>query len=138
MKKLIDDVLKKLKKLSNDKKITSKLNSYLRVFIRLVNAYSSGKYTYVPWKTITLIVAGLIYFIYPIDLIPDFIPLSGLIDDIALIAWIYGSIEEDIDKFLEWEKIRLALENKSYLREGIDTLKKYDPSSFVLEWLENQ
>ena len=103
LKELIDDVLKKLQKLSNDKKTTKKLNSYLRVFIRLVNAYSSRKYTYVPWKTITLIVAGLIYFIYPIDLIPDFIPLAGLIDDIALIAWIYESIEEDIDKFLEWE-----------------------------------
>ncbi len=41
------------------------------------------------------------------------------------------------NKLLEWEKIRLALENKSYLREGIDTLKKYDPNSFVLEWLKN-
>jgi len=41
------------------------------------------------------------------------------------------------NKFLEWEKIRLTLENKSYLSEGIDTLKKYDPNSFVLEWLKN-
>ena len=41
------------------------------------------------------------------------------------------------NKFFEWKKIRLALENKSYLREGIDTLKKYDPNSFVLEWLKN-
>jgi len=41
------------------------------------------------------------------------------------------------NKLLEWEKIRLALENKSYLSEGIDTLKKYDPSSFVLEWIKN-
>ena len=49
LKELIDDVLKKLKKLSHDKKITSQLNSYLRVFIRLINAYSSGQYTYVPW-----------------------------------------------------------------------------------------
>ena len=56
LKELIDDVLKKLKKLSHDKKITSQLNSYLRVFIRLVNAYSSGEYAYIPWKTITLIV----------------------------------------------------------------------------------
>ena len=49
-------------------------------------------------------VAGLIYFIYPVDLIPDFIPVSGLIDDVAFIAWIYDYIKEDIDKFLEWEK----------------------------------
>ena len=69
-----------------------------------INAYTSKEYTYVPWKTICLIVAGLIYFIYPVDLIPDFIPVSGLIDDIALIAWIYESIQDDIDNFLEWEK----------------------------------
>ena len=38
------------------------------------------------------------------DLIPDFIPVAGIIDDVALIAWIYKSVQEDIEKFLEWEK----------------------------------
>ena len=104
LKKLIDDVLKKLKKLSADKKTTANLNDSLRLFIRIINAYTSKEYTYVPWKTICLLVAGLIYFIYPIDLIPDFIPIAGIIDDVALIAWIYESIKEDIDNFLEWEK----------------------------------
>ena len=104
LKKLIEDVLKKLKEISSDKKTSAKLNDSLRLFIRIINAYTSKAYTYVPWKTICLIVAGLIYFIYPVDLIPDFIPVSGLIDDIALIAWIYESIQDDIDNFLEWEK----------------------------------
>jgi len=104
LKKLIEDVLKKLKEISSDKKTSAKLNDSLRLFIRIINAYTSKEYTYVPWKTICLIVAGLIYFIYPVDLIPDFIPVSGLIDDVALIAWIYESIQEDIEKFLEWEK----------------------------------
>ena len=104
LKKLIEDVLKKLKEISSDKKTSAKLNDSLRLFIRIINAYTSKEYTYVPWKTICLIVAGLIYFIYPVDLIPDFIPISGLIDDVALIAWIYESIQDDIEKFLEWEK----------------------------------
>ncbi len=104
LKKLIEDVLKKLKEISSDKKTSAKLNDSLRLFIRIINAYTSKEYTYVPWKTICLIVAGLIYFIYPVDLIPDFIPVSGLIDDIALIAWIYESIQDDIENFLEWEK----------------------------------
>ena len=104
LKKLIEDVLKKLKEISSDKKTSAKLNDSLRLFIRIINAYTSKEYTYVPWKTICLIVAGLIYFIYPADLIPDFIPVSGLIDDVALIAWIYESIQDDIDNFLEWEK----------------------------------
>ena len=38
---------------------------------------------------------------------------------------------------LGWEEIVSALENKSYLRKGLDLLKKYDPNNFVLEWLEN-
>ena len=42
-------------------------------------------------------------FTYPMDLIPDFIPVSGIIDDVALIAWIYKSVQEDIEKFLDWE-----------------------------------
>ena len=104
LRKLIEDVLKKLKEISSDKKTSAKLNDSLRLFIRIINAYTSKEYTYVPWKTICLIVAGLIYFIYPVDLIPDFIPVSGLIDDVALIAWIYESIQDDIEKFLEWEK----------------------------------
>ena len=37
------------------------------------------------------------------DLIPDFIPVSGIIDDVALIAWIYKSVQEEIEKFLDWE-----------------------------------
>tara|TARA_B100001057_G_scaffold274530_1_gene274780 strand:- start:2084 stop:2479 length:396 start_codon:yes stop_codon:yes gene_type:complete len=104
LKELIDDVLKKLKEVSSDKKTSAKLTDSLRLFIRIINAYTSKEYTYVPWKTICLIVAGLIYFIYPVDLIPDFIPVSGLIDDVALIAWIYESIQDDIENFLEWEK----------------------------------
>ena len=104
LRKLIEDVLKKLKEISSDKKTSAKLNDSIRLFIRIINAYTSKEYTYIPWKTICLIVAGLIYFIYPVDLIPDFIPVSGLIDDIALIAWIYESIQDDIENFLEWEK----------------------------------
>ena len=38
---------------------------------------------------------------------------------------------------LGWEEIRSALENKSYLRKGLDLLKKYDPNNFILEWLNN-
>ena len=40
LKKLIEDVLEKLKELSNDKKSTEKLNESLRLFIRMVNALS--------------------------------------------------------------------------------------------------
>ncbi len=36
-----------------------------------------------------------------------------------------------------WQEIKLSLETKSYLRIGLNLIKKYDPNNFVIEWLEN-
>ncbi len=40
-----------------------------------------------------MIIGGLFYFISPIDLIPDFIPVAGFLDDIAVIAGIFAAVK---------------------------------------------
>jgi uncharacterized membrane protein YkvA (DUF1232 family) len=74
------------------------------VFSRLSAAYASGKYRDVPWKTIMTVLAAIIYFLNPIDLIPDFIPGVGLSDDFGVLLWVYNSMTTEVDKFLAWEK----------------------------------
>ena len=76
----------------------------LSVFSRLTSAYASGKYREVPWKTVMTVLAAIIYFLNPLDLVPDFIPLMGLTDDFGVLIWVYNSIQGEINKFLEWEK----------------------------------
>ena len=76
----------------------------LSVFSRLASAYASGKYREVPWKTVMTILAAIIYFLNPLDLVPDFIPLMGLTDDFGVLIWVYNSVQGEINKFLEWEK----------------------------------
>ena len=71
---------------------------------RLIKAYALGQYREVPWKTILLIVAAIIYFVNPLDLVPDLIPLTGLTDDFAVLVWVYNSVSNEIEKFLAWEK----------------------------------
>ena len=78
----------------------------LQTLFRLIKASVAGDYTGVPATTLVAAVAVLIYFISPIDLIPDFIPVVGLIDDMALIAWFSLTIKTEIDKFHEWELTR--------------------------------
>ena len=76
----------------------------LSIFSRMASAYASGKYRSVPWKTVMTILAAIIYFLNPLDLIPDFIPLMGLTDDFGVLMWVYSSISMEVDKFLAWEK----------------------------------
>jgi uncharacterized membrane protein YkvA (DUF1232 family) len=75
---------------------------------RLIKAYATGQYKEVPWKTILLIVAAVIYFVNPLDLVPDIIPLTGLTDDFAVLLWVYNSVSNEVEKFLEWEKTKVG------------------------------
>jgi uncharacterized membrane protein YkvA (DUF1232 family) len=75
---------------------------------RLIRAYALGRYRDVPWKTFVIILAAVIYFLNPIDLLPDLIPLTGLTDDFGVLLWVYGSVITEIDKFLTWEKSQVS------------------------------
>jgi uncharacterized membrane protein YkvA (DUF1232 family) len=75
---------------------------------RLVKAYALGQYREIPWKTLLIVVAAIIYFINPIDLLPDLIPVAGLTDDVGVLVWVYSSLRGEIDKFLAWEHSQLT------------------------------
>lgn len=71
---------------------------------RLLKAYASGEYREVSTETILLLVASIIYFVMPFDVIPDILVGLGFADDAALLAWTLRSISEDLSRFEEWEK----------------------------------
>lgn len=100
-KKLIHEAMKKAK--GKNKGPLGEVWRYLTAIIRLTRAYFNKRYSDVPWQTIVLAIAALIYFVSPIDLIPDFIPGVGHLDDAVVIAYVVASIKADLDNFLEWE-----------------------------------
>jgi len=71
---------------------------------RFVRAWRDGAYRSVPWKSIVIAIAGLFYFLDPIDIIPDFIPVIGYLDDGVVLAFVARAIHSDLEKFREWEK----------------------------------
>jgi uncharacterized membrane protein YkvA (DUF1232 family) len=75
----------------------------LMACFRLIKAYAKGSYREIPWTSLVMIVASVIYFVMPVDLIPDFILGFGLLDDAALIGWVVKTFSADIDAFIEWE-----------------------------------
>jgi uncharacterized membrane protein YkvA (DUF1232 family) len=75
----------------------------LMALFRLVRAYAKREYVEVPWQSLLLIVATILYFLVPTDLIPDWLIGLGYIDDAALIGWTMNTVKSDIDGFREWE-----------------------------------
>ncbi len=39
------------------------------------------------WKRIIIVLLAFLYVLSPIDLIPDFIPVIGWLDDLGVLAW---------------------------------------------------
>lgn len=78
----------------------------LMSFLRLLRAYARRDYRNVPLKSLILIVAALLYFVLPIDVIPDFVVGLGFVDDAAVLAWVYTTVKKVVDDFLKWESDR--------------------------------
>lgn len=87
----------------------SEAKDKLMVLGRLSKAYATGKYRHIPWKSLLIILAAIIYFINPVDLIPDVVPVLGLTDDFGVLLWVYEAINSEVEKFLSWEKSQAEL-----------------------------
>ena len=85
------------------------LKEKFMIIRRLAKAYALGHYRSVPWKAILLITGAILYFIMPLDLIPDVIPGLGFTDDFGILLAIYQSLSSEVEKFLEWEKSKTII-----------------------------
>jgi uncharacterized membrane protein YkvA (DUF1232 family) len=87
----------------------SKDNKFKQLFevgltlVRLVRSYINGEYRQIRPATIISGLAVLLYVISPIDLVPDFIPVLGFLDDLSLISWFVGKFQVEITHYREWE-----------------------------------
>lgn len=78
--------------------------SEIRALLRLVHAYAKGEYTDLSKKALVLIVAGLVYLVNPLDLVPDVLLGIGFLDDATVIGFVLLKTRSEIQRFLDWEK----------------------------------
>ena len=104
IKQLLNDSYKKAAEKKDIGQIAHDVWESLQVLFRLIGAAVTGKYSGIPAPTLLGGTAVLLYFLSPIDAIPDFIPVIGLLDDAALLAWFMTSVKDEMDRFEAWER----------------------------------
>ncbi|WP_438830764.1 YkvA family protein [Streptococcus pluranimalium] len=76
------------------------------ILISMVRSYWKKDYTRVPRRTMLAIVSALIYFLSPIDVIPDWIPVLGQVDDALVVATCWKLVNKDVEDYRQWQKER--------------------------------
>lgn len=90
------------------------LKDDLRLMQALCVAWWRGEYRDISPKALVTIVAGLLYFVSPLDAIPDWLLGVGMLDDIAVLGWVLKTVSDELDVFRAWrqrqspEKLRVV------------------------------
>jgi len=84
------------------------LKAQISLIGRLIKANLTGTYKLKSTRVLVGLLAACIYFINPFDLVPDLLVGIGLVDDMAIIAWVFSSAATELKAFEEWEKVTSA------------------------------
>lgn len=52
---------------------------------------------------IIVVLAGIIYFVSPIDIVPDFLVGLGFLDDAAILSFVIKQISDELYKYKGWK-----------------------------------
>lgn len=72
-------------------------------FLRMMKAWAQGSYR-IPYGFFIKIIAGITYIFFFIDFIPDFLPIAGWLDDVAVGWRVLHIIKNEIEPFRNWER----------------------------------
>lgn len=109
--KLLHDVdelerfLQRLEKKLKTIPIAGNKLAVLPTMVSLVRNYIKKEYTDIPIGTVIAIVSALVYFVSPIDIVPDSIPVLGYFDDAAVVGACWKLVESDIDEYERWREL---------------------------------
>lgn len=108
-KDFIHDVQQWLKK-HRDIPVLGKVLSEIENMLSLITDYIYKEYTDVPKGSIISSIACLIYVLSPIDLIPDFVPIAGYLDDVAVITLVLDlGLSKDLKDYRNWKKAKIDM-----------------------------
>lgn len=80
----------------------SALGRDLQLLQGLCIAWWRGEYRAINPQALLAVVAGLLYFVAPFDALPDWLPVLGFVDDLAVLTWLMHRWRDELAAFQAW------------------------------------
>lgn len=87
----------------------AKESSFLRQYWKdvktsfaLLKDWYMGNYTKIPFRMVTSIAGAMLYLVSPLDVVPDWVPFGGLLDDVLVLAAIFALSRRDLEEYVKW------------------------------------
>lgn len=77
----------------------------LRLFLPMASDVITGRYRPVPWPAFAWMGLALAYLISPLDLIPDFLLIIGLVDDLLIVSWLLSRVDRSLADYRRWKGV---------------------------------
>ncbi|WP_283139446.1 YkvA family protein [Rhizohabitans arisaemae] len=87
---------------------SASLSARIRALPRMVRQTLGGDYRGLGKGKLGLMALSVVYIVSPIDILPELLPLIGVVDDVGVLVWLLGSALGESDRFVRWEKSRIA------------------------------
>lgn len=97
-------ISKAIKKANRKKGSLSAIWEKLQLLIELIKAYSTGEYREISAGSILTVIGAILYFVSPMDLIPDFLAGLGFFDDAAVLGYTVKKINRELEQFSHWKQ----------------------------------
>ena len=80
----------------------AELADQLKLLQALCLAWWRGEYRAIDSRALMAVVAALVYFVTPLDAMPDWLFGIGLVDDLAVLAWVLRTWQDELTAFQQW------------------------------------
>ena len=98
-----EELVRKINKKLNTIPIVGEYFADIPTLCLMLGDYATGKYREIPFATMVGIVVALVYFLSPFDIIPDPIPVIGMLDDVVVTEFAINAAHYDINEYKEWK-----------------------------------
>ncbi len=76
----------------------------VQLLFSLIKDWTEGSYKQIGTQTVVVMIIGVLYFVVPTDIIPDFIIALGLADDAVVLSFIIKQVEDELQKYKLWKE----------------------------------